>query len=512
MTFSPGSSVSTTPLAAVLSKASSSSKPQSIRPGTKDLTPSLNSSRRRALQLGKDLRHLNSRGANAALTVEKADTRFDPPPRFDKPPEICYSHRAQPALGCNEASDRVLADVLYGRPMSALESRRIQDNRHVRRKHVGPSGGREHFVASFQQDLAQVEAPDDVEVARRVLLTSGSEQNSARSLRQQPWFQQDSAKVSARTLESESPGRTPRLHSTPRNPAVLADGVAEVTKAVTASPAASSESLGRLASTRAAGLRMHLSDQRAWAHGSRGPLNMYGGRPPPSSRPPPSTLSALSTDNLLAHEQKLGDTPRSASQRSRRSGSQASSHSSLSSTRARRALLPATLASGRRSESCHSERSAASAPPRRIEWNKVIADAELQGESHRRRSHSVDVTPRTQASLLDPTLSARRLRKQGTERAGRGVKDLLAFAPHGPAQVPYKPLRRIGGAPPPRKGHFDATCDDTSPQSSPYRRMRGCRSGTPPPDKLSMPVGDQSLSFMGDLPNKLYPARPGKVS
>lgn len=341
-------------------------------------------------------------------------------------------------------------------------------------------------------------------------MSSGPCSERALLLRQQPWFRQEASQVSPRDLSLESQGRTPRSFSTPRN-LFAADGIAEITKAVTASPAASPAARDEVSATSPAGLCMPPPD-RAWAVGSRAALKGCRGRPPPSTlsssrrhRPPSSSSSTLSANNLVAHEQKLGDTPRSSSQRGRRAGSQASSHSSRSSRHAQRG------AAGVRSESGDSQRSAASAP-QRIDWNKVVSEAERQG---RHRSHSVDILPTTQAWEDSPSSTVRRVKNPGTSTLCKNssAKDLIIGLES--AREPYKPMRRLqGGAPPPRQGIFDQFPDDpASRSSSPYRRMRGARAA-PPEEKISVPLGDQSLCAPDFDPQagKLYPARFGLIA
>lgn len=536
-------------------KASPSSKPPAAkpphtpaktRPSAKAQVVPMDRSKRRLLKPAKDLRHLDSRsGVKAALKVEKADTRFDSPPRFKKHPTACYAHRAQPCPGTsNDALDRVLADVLYGRPMSAMESRRIDENRLTLRKHVGPRGGRELFVASFQQRLSQDESPTDVQVARRVLLSSTSRTDPACSSRQLPWFQQVVLKVDGQRL-AEAEGKTPRTPNgapTPR-PVQPAEGGggerSRVGKAATDSPAAAAASAtGRATATPAAGLAMYPG-QRAWAVGS--------GRPPPSTslpvpssgsgRPPPSTSSGLSAENLKAHERSLGGTPRSSaagSQRSGRSGSQASSHSSRSSRSGNRRRVAAEqgleqaegnhrVAGGSGatnsaySESGDSELSTASAPLRQVDWNQVVAQAERQGVPHRQRAHSADVPASSQVNngpLGNPAAMVRRLRNPGTANArNTDAKDLISPRE---SPVPYRRCRRAhGGAPPPRKimGVFDRDTELLSPMSSPYRRVRGSRA-MPPCEQLTMPLGDQRLGQRGcdERPGRIFPAPWGLAS
>jgi len=342
-------------------------------------------------------------------------------------------------------------------------------------------------------------------------LSSGPCSERALLLRQQPWFRQEASQVSPRDLSLESQGRTPRSCSTPRN-LFAADGIAEITKAVTASPAASRAARDELFATPPAGLCMPSPPDRAWAVGRRPALKGCGGRPPPSTlssarnyRPPSSSSSTLSAENLVSHEQKLGDTPRSSSQLGRRAGSQASSHSSRSSRHAKRGAASVRSGSG------DSQRSAASAP-QRIDWDRIASEAERQG---RHRSHSVDIMPTTQAWEDSPPSTVRRAKNPGTSTMCKNssAKDLIVGLES--AREPYKPLRRLqGGAPPPRQGIFDQFPDDPASRStSPYRRMRGSRAA-PPEEKISVPLGDQALCAPEFDPQagKLYPARFGLIA
>lgn len=407
----------------------------------------------------KDLRHLDSRsGVNAALKVEKVDTRFDSGPRFDKPPTNCYIDRAKPKWGtCNDEMDNVLADVLYGRPVSKTESGRIKDNRVALRKHVGPRGGNEFFVASFQQRSAQDESATNVQVARRVLMSSKSARpDPSCALRQMPWFRQEISQVGTRNADAQRlGGRGSTPDSKPRIPNGSSAGCngasPQVSELVAKSPN----------SGRASGSRIE-AQPRALLRGS--------------GRPPPSTSSVLSAENLMAHERSLDNTPRSA--RVSRECSQASRHSSRSSRNKRAGSCGARSA---RSDSCDSRISAASAPPRRIDWDRVVASAEREGAHLRAASSDSRRAGKVAEDSFASPSSQRQMR-------GAGL-----FSPrfHTNSQSDAKEYRRCrqAGRPPPSmlQGVFDREAELASPRSTPYRRMRS--RSTSPLDKLPMPLG-----------------------
>jgi len=412
----------------------------------------------------KDLRHLDSRsGVNAALKVEKVDTRWDSIPRFDKPPTTCYVDRAKPNWGsCNDEMDNVLADVLYGRPASKTETRRIKDNRMALRKHVGPLGGSEFFVASFQQRRAQDESATNVRVARRTLMSSKSSRpDPSCDLRQMPWFQQplsqvngnsaaDTKHMASRCSTSDPKPRAPNV-STARCNGVSPEVSEPIASRVTKTPN----------SGRASGSGM-VAQPRAIPRGS--------------GRPPPSTSSVLSAENLMVHASSVNSTPRSA--RVSREGSQANEHSSRSSRHKRSGSCGARSA---RSNSCDSRISASSAPLRGIDWGHVIASAEREG-AHLR---AVSADSRRAGKAPDDAFAtpAPRLMR------GPGV-----FSPrlHTHSQSDTKEYRRCrnAGRPPPSmlQGVFDREAELASPRATPYRRMRSARSASPL-DKLPMPLG-----------------------
>lgn len=220
----------------------------------------------------------------------------------------------------------------------------------------------------------------------------------------------------------------------------------------------------------------------------------------------------------MVHERSTGGSSRS----SWRSGSEASS------SRAPPGRARAASASSARSSKSDSEHSVASAPPRRIDWDQVHARAHQQGAPHRQRersfqrAHSEDVLGQR---CLPGQSPSRRLRAPGTcgpggdakakrdsssdrEASSDRFKELLSNRDDG-SEPPYRRLRRSAGAgaPPPCKTPWaehpavEALEPAAGGPPDSYRRVRSARGITPPPEKLSMPLGAQRAGH-----DRVFPA------
>lgn len=510
--------------------------------------------KRREFKPSKDIRHLDSRsGVRAALKAERSDTRFDAAPRFIQPPTSCYNERPKPHPGTsNDPSDTVLANLLYNRPVSSVEVDRVKQNRLTLRKHVGPRGGQEFFVSSFQQKLSE-DQPGDIQVSRRVLMSSTTRNEPSCSSKQVPWFQQAVSKVDTADLAEAAAALAARRKGKPLNgdssKIPVATSVKETPERAAGRgsgasrpawpPAEDSDKSAEVPTTlfsaresKEASAKLRLTSTEKAANGVSGPGGGHvraaglggragwGGRPPPNSgRPPPSASSALSAENLMVHERSTCGTSRS----SQRSDSEASS------SRISRSKRRAGSASGTRSESA-SERSVASAPPRKIDWNRVNALSEQEGAPYRQREHSFqrahseDVLAQRGHSEFG-SASARRLRAPGTcgpfgeakakrdsssdiDASSDHLKDILSGRSGG-SQESYRRRHAAGTMAPspsskkPWADHpvAELQASVTKESSQPYRRQRSVRGVTPPPEKLSMPLGAQPVGY-----DKVFPA------
>merc|ERR1740129_452023 len=298
--------------------------------------------------------------------------------------------------------------------------------------------------------------------------------------------------ATAVTLMGEQRGQ----YGTPRRPGDVA--------ASTGSQSASQERVRqRVRGTQMPPPRSGAAEARLWSHVSHdnalarldGPHGAVygavsvsrGGAGAMGGRPPPSASSALSADNLRAHE---ANSP--AHTASARSGSR----------RSRTASVASSGRSSQRSRSSRTSGSAASAPLRRVDWNQVVAEAEEVGPKLMRRAYSENyLTGRTQGAdvVVGAIGDERRLRGAG-HLAPEQAQDSLV-SQDGPPE--YRRHRGQGSSPPKHKmgDIFPDSVHDPPPALEPYRPMRASRNTTPARDGLTVPLGKQTPKSY----ERLYP-------